>query len=68
MDKLQAALSTGAGVVALIALIIAEAPFFLILAGMAGVATLARFLYESWTYEERMEKYERKMQSYSLLI
>lgn len=64
MDKLQAALSTGAGVAALIALIIAEAPFFLILAGIAGVATLAQFLYESWTYEERMEEYERKMRSY----
>ncbi len=68
MDNLRAALSTGAGVsvsiALIIALIIGEAPGFLILAGMAGVATLARFLYESWTYEERIEEYERKMRSY----
>jgi Skp family chaperone for outer membrane proteins len=60
MGKLQSAWATGAGVAVLIGLIIAEAPAFLVVVGISGVVTLARFLYESWTYEERKEEYERE--------
>jgi len=60
MGKLQSAWATGAGVAVLITLIIAEAPELVVLAGIVGIAALARFLYESWTYEKRKEKYERE--------
>ena len=59
MEKLEAALSTGAGIIALVAIIIAELPWFLIIAGMAGVTALAKFAYDSFEYEKRMDDYKR---------
>jgi hypothetical protein len=57
-DKLTAAASTGAGLVVLIGIIIAELPWFIVLAGTAGVAALAKFAYDSFTYEQRLHHYE----------
>lgn len=57
MGKFQALASTGASVVALVVLIIAEAPFFVVAAGMSGVLVLAKFLHDSWNYEENLKHY-----------
>ncbi|TVQ44179.1 MAG: DUF559 domain-containing protein [Gloeocapsa sp. DLM2.Bin57] len=57
MGKLKSAVSAGAGSIVLLAIIAAEAPFFLIAVGTAGVGLLLKFLYDSFTYEERMRDY-----------
>jgi hypothetical protein len=59
MEKLEAALSTGAGTIALYTMIITELPWFLIIAGMAGVTALAKFTYDSFEYEKRMDDYKK---------
>lgn len=59
LDKLTALASTGAGIIALTAIIAAELPFFIIAAGFAGVLALAKFAYDSFIYEKEMEHYEK---------
>ncbi|XFA74406.1 hypothetical protein RYO59_002675 [Thermosynechococcaceae cyanobacterium Okahandja] len=72
MDKLQAAVASGTAIAGLAGLIILEAPSLLITAGALGVVALAKFAYEAWTYEDRLEyyytvslpRYEREKQIY----
>lgn len=59
MSKLRSAVTAGAGVAVLVGLIVAGAPAFVVAVGIGSVTTLARFLYESWTYEKRKIR-ERK--------